>query len=136
MALYFEEQYGGSLRLQSIDDLQECHLARCFEGIGLYPTPERHFRREPAWTNHVETHEPVDDRELSGLHYWDADRIAHDRDAPAFCPGCGEGFADLGSIAVEYWEKDRRVYYVRCGQCDWTGDIVRVERLVGPDAPH
>ena len=98
--------------------------------------PDRRFRREPAWSNAVEKTEPVTDRRLSGEHWWDPDRIAHRDDAPRFCPACGESLADPSSIAVEFWESERRVFHTQCGQCSWTGDIARVERMVGHEPPH
>jgi hypothetical protein len=34
-------------------------------------------------------------------------------------------------LAVEYWEAERRVYHTWCRSCGWTGDIMRVERMIG-----
>lgn len=99
-------------------------------------SPARRFRREPAWTNHVELAPLVGDRRLSGVHWWDPDRIAHVSDSPAFCPGCGAGLSGAGSLAVEYWEGEQRVFFTRCGECGWSGDITRVDRMVGHEPPH
>lgn len=99
-------------------------------------TPARGYRRDPAWSNHVEPVTPVTDRRLTGAHWWDPDRIAHASDAPRFCPACAAALDGVGSMAVEYWEGDRRVFHTRCGGCGWSGDIIRVERMVGHEAPH
>ena len=99
-------------------------------------TPSPRYRREPAWTNHIDIPPPVADRRLSGDHWWDPDRIAHEADAPRFCPACGGGLDGPGSIAVEYWQADRRVFHTRCDGCGWTGDIARVDRMIGFEAPH
>ena len=71
------------------------------------------------------------DRRVSGPHWWDPDRIAHLEDKPRFCPNCGEAVIDAEGIAVEYWEADRRVYHTWCRSCGWSGDIVRIQRMVG-----
>lgn len=99
-------------------------------------SPSRAFRRDPRWSNHVEAEAPVADRRLTGWHWWDPDRIAHVNDAPAHCPACGATLDGAGSLAVEYWEGERRTYHVLCGECAWSGDITRVERMVGHEAPH
>lgn len=94
-------------------------------------------RREPRWTNHQESVAPVADRRLSGDHWWDPHRLAHEADMPNHCPNCGARLDDHdGSIAVEFWEGDRRTYHVRCDACDWSGDVTRVERMVGHEPPH
>jgi hypothetical protein len=81
------------------------------------------------YPNHVEPPAPVAGRRLGGVHWWDPDRLHHLEDLPRFCPHCG---SDLGSgICVEYWEAERRVYHTWCPHCRWTGDIVRVRRMVG-----
>lgn len=99
-------------------------------------TPPVRHRTEPAWTNHVEVPTPVADRRLTGEHWWDPDRLAHEADQPRFCPACGGALDGPGCIAVEYWQADRRVFHTRCDRCDWKGDIARVERMVGHEAPH
>ncbi len=99
--------------------------------------PGRRVRREPRWSNHQEPVEPVADRRLGGNHWWDPDRLAHEADMPTYCPHCGARLADgPGSLAVEYWDADRRVYHVRCGDCDWSGDVATVERMIGHEPPH
>lgn len=56
----------------------------------------------------------------------------HLEDMPRHCPSCG---AALGSgISVEYWQSDQRVYHTWCHDCHWTGDIIRVRRMVGYEA--
>ena len=39
-------------------------------------------------------------------------------------------------ISVEYWEADRRVFHTWCNTCGWSGNIVRVERMVGHEPEH
>lgn len=87
-------------------------------------------------SNHVDVPAPVADRRLTGAHWWDADRLAHARDAPAFCPACAASLDTPGSIAVEFWEGSRRTFHTRCERCSWSGDITRVDRMVGHEAPH
>jgi len=98
--------------------------------------PAPRFRRDPQWSNHVELEAPVADRRLSGGHWWDPDRIAHVNDAPNHCPACGSGLDGPGSLAVEYWEGDNRTFHTRCGECGWSGDITKIERMIGHEAPH
>lgn len=86
-------------------------------------------RRYP---NHVEPPEPISDRRLSGVHWWDPDRIHHLEDLPRFCPSCGSALSD--GISVEYWEAEQRVYHTWCHGCGWAGDIIRVRRMVGYEA--
>lgn len=94
-------------------------------------------RTELRWNNHVDVPVPVRrDKRLSGEHWWDEDRIKHIDDDPKFCPACGEGLEGAGSIAIEYWESDRRVYHTTCDGCGWNGDIASVDRMVGPEPPH
>lgn len=93
-------------------------------------------RRIDDYPNHVEPPAPVADRRLTGVHWWDPDRLRHLDDMPRHCPNCGTNFAEFGGIAVEYWEADRRVYHVWCHSCDWAGDVTRVQRMVGPEAEH
>jgi hypothetical protein len=99
-------------------------------------TPSPRYRTDPAWSNHMAVPPPVADRRLSGDHWWDPDRLAHEADAPRFCPACGHGLDGPGSIAVEYWQGDSRTYHTRCDGCRWSGDITKVDRMVGPEAPH
>lgn len=93
-------------------------------------------RRRPRWSNHQEPVQPVADRRLTGDHWWDPDRLAHEADVPRFCPNCGASTDAAGTLAVEYWEADRRIYHLRCDRCDWSGDIARVDRMVGMEPPH
>ncbi|CAN5804134.1 hypothetical protein BH23ACT10_BH23ACT10_07360 [soil metagenome] len=93
-------------------------------------------RREPRWSNQVDTPTPVRGQRLSGDHWWDPDRIAHADDAPQYCPACGGSLDGPGSIAVEYWQGANRTYHTRCDRCSWTGDITTVERMIGHEAPH
>lgn len=55
----------------------------------------------------------------------------HLHDLPRFCPDCGAELTEATSLAVEYWEADRRVYHVWCRTCSWAGDIIRVRRMIG-----
>ena len=103
---------------------------------GSSTLPAAGYRRDPQWSNHVEVEAPVADRRLSGGHWWDPDRIAHVTDAPRHCPACGAGLDGPGSLAVEYWEGDDRTFHTRCGACGWSGDITKVERMIGHEAPH
>ena len=66
--------------------------------------------------------------------WWDVDRMNHLHDLPRFCPDCGAELTQDQGLAVEYWESDRRVYHVWCRTCQWTGDIVRVRRMIGHEA--
>lgn len=93
-------------------------------------------RPEPRWSNRVDTPVPVRGRRLSGEHWWDPDRIAHMDDAPAYCPSCGGRLDGHGSLAVEYWEGEKRIYHTRCDRCSWSGDIIRIDRMIGPEAPQ
>lgn len=67
--------------------------------------------------------------------YFPLDKARHATDAPKHCPSCGGEFAPSG-IAVEFWEQDRRVFACYCGGCEWTGDIVLTERIVGHEPQH
>lgn len=93
-------------------------------------------RRQLRWTNHVEPPAPARDRRLTGAHWWDPDRIRHMDDAPQYCPACGAALDAPGSISVEYWEGERRVYHTKCDGCGWTGDIAKVERMMGHESEH
>jgi hypothetical protein len=53
---------------------------------------------------------------------------------PRHCPQCAAALDPAGGISVEYWEADQRVYHTWCRACGWTGDIIRVERMVGHEA--
>jgi hypothetical protein len=35
---------------------------------------------------------------------------------------------------VEYWHSDDRVFYTWCDECGFSGEIVRVYRMVGYEA--
>ena len=86
----------------------------------------------PAYPNHVEPPDPIKGRRLSGVHWWDPDRIHHLEDLPRYCPNCGEPLGE--GISVEYWESEQRVYHSWCRTCHWAGDIIRVRRMVGYEA--
>jgi hypothetical protein len=91
------------------------------------------FKKSPTdYPNHVEPPDPIGGRRLTGVHWWDPDRIHHLEDLPRHCPQCGAGLGD--GISVEYWEADQRVYHTWCHGCGWTGDIVRVRRMIGHEA--
>ncbi len=68
---------------------------------------------------------------ITGDHWWDQDRIAHLADRPRHCPSCGVALDIDHGISVEYWEGDNRVYHTWCKECGWTGDIIRIRRMVG-----
>lgn len=93
-------------------------------------------RSADDYPNHVEPPVPIRERRLSGVHWWDPDRIRHVDDRPQHCPSCGVSFEKSKGIAVEYWESDRRVYHIWCDVCGWAGDVTRVHRMVGPEAEH
>ena len=94
-------------------------------------------RRTPDdYRNHVETPEPVAGRRLTGVHWWDPDRIRHRADIPRHCPACGIALDEETGISVEYWEGDERIYHTWCHACGWTGDIVRVHRMLGHEPEH
>ena len=84
------------------------------------------------YPNHVEPPEPDPDRRLTGVHWWDPDRLRHLDDLPRHCPACGASLH--GGISVEYWEADKRIYHTWCPHCGWTGDITRVRRMIGHEA--
>jgi hypothetical protein len=83
---------------------------------------------------HVEPPVPVRGRRLTGVHWWDPDRVRHLDDMPRHCPSCGAAVTGGRGIAVEYWEADQRIYHTWCRACGWTGDIIRVRRMVGHEA--
>lgn len=93
-------------------------------------------RTAEDYPNHVESPLPVEGRRLSGVHWWDPDRLRHVGDLPRHCPACGVSLAEAQGIAVEYWEADRRVYHVWCHACGWAGDVARVQRMIAPEAEH
>lgn len=74
---------------------------------------------------------PAGQRRITGDHWWDADRAAHLADRPRHCPHCGVSLDIDHGIAVEYWEAENRVYHTWCKQCGWTGDIIRIQRMIG-----
>jgi RNase P subunit RPR2 len=68
---------------------------------------------------------------MTGEHWWDGDRQRHVEDLPRYCPHCAAAIDPESGLAVEYWEADRRVYHTWCKSCGWSGDITRVDRVVG-----
>lgn len=70
-------------------------------------------------------------RRLTGPGWWDPDRRRHRRDLPRFCPACGASLSSGEGISVEFWEGDARLYHTWCRSCDWTGDIIRTDRMWG-----
>lgn len=88
------------------------------------------------YPNHIESQEPVRGRRLSGVHWWDPDRLNHLDDLPRFCPHCGRAIIENGGISVEYWEAEQRIYHTWCHSCGWAGDIARVYRVIGHEAEH
>lgn len=95
--------------------------------------------KAPTYTdypNHIELEPPIRERRLSGVHWWDPDRLNHLDDLPAFCPKCGAAIVENGGLSVEYWEADVRVYHTWCHACGWAGDIARIHRMIGHEAEH
>jgi hypothetical protein len=84
------------------------------------------------YPNHVEPPTPIRGRRLTGPHWWDPDRLSHLDNLPHHCPNCGDSLS--GGISVEYWEADQRIYHTWCHSCRWTGDIIRVRRMIGHEA--
>jgi hypothetical protein len=69
--------------------------------------------------------------------WFPADADSHRRDAPRFCPSCAApmALADGGrGLATEYWLGGDRIFVCYCGACDWSGDIVLSERVLGHEA--
>lgn len=92
-------------------------------------------RTAENYPNHVEPPNPIEGRRLTGSHWWDPDRIRHLDDLPRHCPACGGSLLD-GGMSVEYWEADARIYHTWCGACGWTGDIIRIRRMIGHESEH
>lgn len=72
-----------------------------------------------------------------GRGWFPADAESHRRDAPKFCPACAAplGLAEGGhGLATEYWLGGDRVFVCFCAACDWSGDIVLTQRVVGHEA--
>ena len=87
---------------------------------------------EPATASEVP--DATKERRLTGEHWWDGDRKRHVEDMPRHCPRCAAVLDLESGISVEYWEADRRVYHTWCRSCEWTGDIIKVDRMVGHEA--
>src|SRR6266851_1254206 len=65
----------------------------------------------------------------------DAER--HRRDAPRYCPACAAPLALAHGgqgLTTEYWTGSDRVFACFCGACDWSGDIVLADRVIGHEA--
>ena len=72
-----------------------------------------------------------------GRGWFPADAESHRRDAPKFCPSCAAplGLTEGGrGLATEYWLGGDRVFVCYCAACEWSGDIVLTERVVGHEA--
>ena len=87
---------------------------------------------EPATAREVP--DAAKEQRLTGEHWWDGDRERHVEDMPRHCPRCAAVLDPKSGISVEYWEADRRVYHTWCQTCGWTGDIIKVDRMVGHEA--
>ena len=69
--------------------------------------------------------------------WFPADAESHRRDAPRFCPSCAAplGLAEGGhGLVTEYWVGGDRVFVCYCASCEWSGDIVLTQRVVGHEA--
>ncbi|MGI8516750.1 MAG: hypothetical protein ACR2ME_00130 [Acidimicrobiia bacterium] len=88
------------------------------------------------YPNHIVSEPPIRERRLSGVHWWDPDRLNHLDDLPAFCPRCGVGIVDKGGIAVEYWQAEERIYHIWCHECGWSGDITKIHRMTSHETEH
>lgn len=77
---------------------------------------------------------PTGGQRVTGDHWWDGDREAHLADLPRHCPSCGAKLDIDTGISVEYWEGEQRIYHTWCKSCGWTGDIIRVERMIGHES--
>lgn len=71
----------------------------------------------------------------TGRGYFPLDKKRHATDAPKHCPSCGGDLVRRG-IAVEFWERDRRVFACYCSTCRWTGDVVLNDRVLGHEPEH
>ena len=72
-----------------------------------------------------------------GRGWFPADAESHRRDAPKFCPSCAAplGLAEGGrGLATEYWVGWRPRLRLLLRACDWSGDIVLTERVMGHEA--
>lgn len=62
------------------------------------------------------------------------DAEAHYLDRPKHCPECGASLADGSGLVVEYWAGESRVFATWCAGCDWSGEIVPVNRTLSHEA--
>ncbi len=53
---------------------------------------------------------------------------------PRHCPRCAAALDPETGISIEYWQGDQRVYHTWCRSCGWSGDIIRVDRMIGHEA--
>lgn len=47
-----------------------------------------------------------------------------------FCPYCGNSIKENESFIVEYWNSSQNVFFCWCHNCDWRGEIVRLNRII------
>jgi hypothetical protein len=93
--------------------------------VGPGPDPDHGRDRDPEFGLDI------------GRGWFPRDAESHRRDAPRFCPACGSalGLADGGhGLTTEYWVRGDRVFVCFCGACEWRGDVVLAERVVGHEA--
>jgi hypothetical protein len=48
-----------------------------------------------------------------------------------FCPVCGAALRTESGFVQEFWYDEDTIYFVRCGQCRWVGEVKEVGRVVG-----
>jgi len=82
------------------------------------------------------TLDQVHDVAVLGEHRggWPRDAENHLRDSPRYCPSCANDLSGEGGLVVEYWNAENRVFYTWCDHCGFSGEIVRVYRMVGYEA--
>lgn len=74
---------------------------------------------------------PPDPHRLPPPSAWFApDAARHFLDRPRFCPNCGHSLIEnLHGFFSEYWRAEDRVYFTWCWECEWTGEIVKVDQV-------
>ena len=81
---------------------------------------------------------PPDPHRLPPSGEWfAADAARHLLDRPRHCPMCGASLLeDMHGMSVEYWRADERVFFTWCWSCEWTGEIVKIDRVVTSEPEH
>ena len=82
------------------------------------------------------TLEQIHDVAVVGEHRggWPGDAENHLRDAPRYCPSCAGDLVSEHGLVVEYWNANNRIFYTWCDRCGFSGEVVRVYRMVGYEA--